>query len=35
MVQTQQDEQSQQDEHWMQVAMLMAEKAEAEGEVPV
>lgn len=23
------------DEHWMQVAMLMAEKAEAEGEVPV
>ena len=23
------------DEHWMQVAMQMAEKAEAEGEVPV
>ena len=35
MEQTQQDEQSQQDEHWMQVAMLMAEKAETEGEVPV
>ncbi|MGL4712585.1 MAG: tRNA adenosine(34) deaminase TadA, partial [Shewanella sp.] len=35
MDQMQQDEQSQQDKHWMQVAMLMAEKAEAEGEVPV
>ena len=35
MEQTQQDEQSQQDEHWMQVAMEMAKKAEAEGEVPV
>lgn len=28
-------EQAQVDEHWMRVAMAMAEKAEAEGEVPV
>lgn len=35
MEQTEQDVQLQQDEHWMQVAMLMADKAEAEGEVPV
>ncbi|UML94943.1 tRNA adenosine(34) deaminase TadA [Shewanella xiamenensis] len=28
-------EQAQVDEHWMRIAMAMAEKAEAEGEVPV